>query len=533
MLLVCTIVAGEEAATDAEAVLTLTKSNFDEKIKKTERMLVEFYAPWCGHCKQLEPEYKQAATIMKTAGFKTLLAKVDATAENDLAQKYGVSGYPTIKYFVNGQVAKDYDGDRQAPGIVDWLKKKELPAYETLDENQVEKFLKEADTEGTLDSKDESFAVVARIKKKSARAKAFIAAVQDTLIDYEASKIRYGVVWLPKTADPKADAKLTIARPDFVEPDAQQLEYSGAWNDLNIVKWVKNATFATVGSTFSAAKYSPSDLESLGYDAAVVAVLDDDSLSEDDEEEPLKPKLQPMLMAMTSKFPTWRFTVVDQSEVKEDDLTLLGAKKGSEALISVLHGGKKYVLESPEELLKTGAVESFLDDIKAKRAQPHYKSGPKPAQLVDDEGITVLVGKNFEEVVLDSKKDVFVEFYAPWCGHCKKLAPEWASLAKQVKTNGWDAKGVTIAKMDATENESQEEVTGFPKLVLYPAVKADKKMKSKQVYNGARELDPMIDFLLENARKLEGVEITAEKKSGSFSMIDRERAKKKGKKSEL
>merc|ERR1712137_286562 len=103
-------------------------------------------------------------------------------------------------------------------------------------------------------------------------------------------------------------------------------------------------------------------------------------------------------------------------------------------------------------------------------------------QEVED-GVLVLTGNTFEKHVLDAKKDVFVEFYAPWCGHCKKLEPEWKSLAKTVEQSG--KKGVVIAKMDATENECEEEVDGFPKLVLYPAVKADKKMRSKHVYSGA------------------------------------------------
>lgn len=82
--------------------------------------LVEFYAPWCGHCQKLEPEWNEAATRLKG---QVKLGKVDATVETSLASRFGVRGYPTIKVFDYGEGktdsrARDYDGSRDAPAII-------------------------------------------------------------------------------------------------------------------------------------------------------------------------------------------------------------------------------------------------------------------------------------------------------------------------------------------------------------------------------------------------------------------------------
>jgi protein disulfide-isomerase A6 len=105
------------------AVTVLTSSNFDTvAMDPTKDVLVEFYAPWCGHCKHLAPVYETVgATFEAEAG--VVVAKVDADKHKDLAGRFGVKGFPTLKFFPRGEdkEAKDYDGGREGADFVSFL----------------------------------------------------------------------------------------------------------------------------------------------------------------------------------------------------------------------------------------------------------------------------------------------------------------------------------------------------------------------------------------------------------------------------
>nr|GMD30113.1 protein disulfide isomerase-like 2-3 [Ipomoea batatas] len=102
-------------------VLQLNPSNFKSKVLDSNGIvLVEFFAPWCGHCQALTPIYEKVATVLK--GVATVAA-LDADAHQSFAQEYGIRGFPTIKVFVPGKPPVDYEGPREARPISDFAYK--------------------------------------------------------------------------------------------------------------------------------------------------------------------------------------------------------------------------------------------------------------------------------------------------------------------------------------------------------------------------------------------------------------------------
>jgi len=148
--------------------------------------------------------------------------------------------------------------------------------------------------------------------------------------------------------------------------------------------------------------------------------------------------------------------------------------------------GRKYKMEADFNMQ---TFESFIQSVQAGEVEAYMKSEPLPADNDQPGKVKVVVGKNFDDIVNDETKDVLIEFYAPWCGHCKSLAPKYDELAQKLK----DEPNIVIAKMDATANDvpSNYDVKGFP--TIYFAPKGSKE--SPKSYEGGREVDDFINYL--------------------------------------
>ncbi|XP_054634474.1 protein disulfide-isomerase [Dunckerocampus dactyliophorus] len=448
---------------EEEDVLVLKSSNFDEALQAHPNLLVEFYAPWCGHCKALAPEYARAAGMLKAEGSEIRLGKVDATEESDLAQEFGVRGYPTIKFFKGDkESSRDYSAGRQADDIVNWLKKRTGPAVATLGEVTAAQSL----------IADNEVVVIGFFKDvTSAGAKAF-------------EKAAEGVEDIPfaMTSEEAVFTKFEASQDSvvlFKKFDEGRNTFDGELTKDNILSFVKANQLPLVieFTEQTAPKIFGGEIKSHILMFLPKAASD------------FQEKMDQFKKAAESFKGQILFIFID-SDVDDNQriLEFFGLKKEECPAIRLITLEDEMTKYKPEnDAIAAESIVEFCTQFLEGKLKPHRMSQDIPEDW-DKNPVKVLVGKNFEEVAFDPKKNVFVEFYAPWCGHCKQLNPIWEKLGEKYK----DSADIVVAKMDSTANEIEAvKVHSFPTLKFFPA--GDERTVID--YNGERTLEGLTKFL--------------------------------------
>lgn len=468
----------------ASDVLDLGDDNFKSSVNKdVDIILVEFFAPWCGHCKRLAPEYEIAATKLMKNDPPIPIAKVDCTeAGKETCSKYGVSGYPTLKIFRGGEFSQEYDGPRDAAGIVGYMKKNAGPSSVQLkDSEHLEKKLADAEevlVVGFFSSDSDLSKSFMKAADKKRNDFAFAHTTDESVIE-KAGQVKDTVVlFRPKHMHAKfEDASAVLSNADASADD--------------VVDFVKNNEAGLVGQV------KPTTDENFKRPLIIVYY-------QVDWKKNLKGtrywRNRVARVAKKEKFAKVTFAIAAKSDYN-NKIQEWGWKDDDTVHAVAFNDGKIYKMT---EKFSVDNLEQFASDFNDGNLEPYIKSEDIPE---DNSGpVKVVVGKNFDDIVNDETKDVLIEFYAPWCGHCKTLAPKYDQLGEKLEGNT----DIVIAKMDATANDvpSNFAVSGFPTLYWVPMGKDGKKNPVK--YQGGREVKDFVEYIQKHSTN--PVDITKKKK---------------------
>ncbi|XP_061130228.1 protein disulfide-isomerase A2 [Syngnathus typhle] len=444
-------------------VMVLHGNNFARALNQTKYLLVEFYAPWCGHCKQLEPVYAEAAGKLKDDP-AIGLAKVDATDEKELADEFAINSFPVLKLFVHGDRKQpiDFNGQRTVNGILQWLKRRSGPGPMVL-----------ADADSAASFVDaHNITVVGFFKSlESDAAKEFSQLVMD-MTDTEFAittspevfqkyELKSETVILFKKFD---DGRVDYALSDDGKLDKSNLTSFIQENSLELIIPFTKETGDKIFSSsirFHCLLFINSTVESH------TVLLD---------------QVRPLAKTYKSKM---LFVTIDVAGDVSFVLEFFGVVVADvpTARIMSMDTGKKFKVDTAD---LSGSLPSLCQEVLDGTAKPYYRSQDVPEDW-NKTPVKVLVGKNFESVALDPTKNVFVKFYAPWCGHCKELVPIWDQLGEKYAEH----EDIVIAKMDSAANELEAfTISGFPTLKYFPA-----GGKEPVEYSGNRDLETLSKFL--------------------------------------
>jgi len=462
LCLIVTLVSGAE-----HDVLELTDDNFADTLRQHETTLVMFYAPWCGHCKRLKPEYAKAAEIVKDDDPPIALAKVDCTeAGKDICSKFSVSGYPTLKIFRGEEVSQDYSGPREAAGIAKYMRAQVGPASRLIRSlEDLAKFLdtKETTVFGYFEDADDKLA------------KTFL-----KFADKNREKYRFGHSTDADVLKKQGETnKIVLIRAPHLSNKFEEstVEFDGS-SESDLATFIKDNYHGLVGHrTQESARDFQNPLVTAYFAIDYVKNPKGTNYWRNRILKVAKEFVGQLSFAISSKDDF-------QHELNEYGYDFVGDKP---VILARDAKNLKYALKSEFSVENLrGWVEKLLEG----ELEPFIKSEEIPES--NDAPVKIAVAKNFDDIVINNGKDTLVEFYAPWCGHCKKLTPIYDELAEKLKDEE-----VQIVKMDATANDVPPEfnVRGFPTLFWLP--KDDKK--NPVAYNEGREVDDFIKYIAKHA----------------------------------
>ncbi|TXG69050.1 hypothetical protein EZV62_003985 [Acer yangbiense] len=420
-------------------VLELNSDNVKRVIDGAEFVLVLGYAPWCPRSAELMPKFAEAATLLKELKSPLLMAKLDADRHTKAASMLDIKGFPTLLLFVNG-TSQPYTGGFSTEEIVIWARKKTgVPVIRISSVNEAEGFLKKYHTFvlGAFD-KFEGPDYIEFVKS---------AASNNEIQFVETSNTEVAKVLFPDIKTAKQFLGIVKSEPE------RYTEYEGKFEMGKILQFLDYNKFALITKL--------TDMNSVRVYSSPIK-LQVIVFAKDDEFKSLLEPLQNVARKFKGKMMFIYIDITDEN-IAKPYLTLFGLEDSEKTAVTAfdIKISSKFLLESD---LTPSNIEDFCSRFLHGTLSPYFKSQPIPDNT--NASVQIVVGKTFDDLVLNSPENVFLEVHTPWCINCETTSKQVEKLAKHFK--GLD--NLVFARLDASANEHPKlQIDDYPTLLFYPA----------------------------------------------------------------
>ncbi|KAK7478534.1 hypothetical protein BaRGS_00030206, partial [Batillaria attramentaria] len=457
----------------------------------------------CGHCKKMKPGYTEAAQLVKDQEIPGALAAVDATKARKLAEEYKIKGFPTLKYFKDGELAFEVN-EREKDKIIDFIKDPKEPppppapepSWEEVESDVVH--LNEENFKATLKKRKHALIMFyapwcGHCKKAKPE---FMAAAAKFKGD---GKVMFGAVDCT-TQQGICSAHDVTGYPTFIYFNyfnKNSQKYMGGREENDFVNFMRDPLSPSPAPPQAAPQPNqaqPGDDWAEVEGRENVAYLTSANFDAFLQEQPSVlvmfyapwcghcKKMKPAFGEAATKVKESGLGVLAAVDATVE--TALGERfevRGYPSLKYFKNGKLAFDYKSGRS---TDSLVDFMKDPKEPPPPPPPESDPWVKEKSD---VNHLTDKTFNDFIAANPRTL-VMFYAPWCGHCKRMKPAYTAAAARLKTEVPDAKLAALDAVMYKDFASTYKVRGFPTIQYF------ENGKYKSEYSGDRSEDDLVNF---------------------------------------
>ncbi|KAF4699801.1 hypothetical protein FOZ62_008013 [Perkinsus olseni] len=480
----------------------LSESELDDDIPKSGVSMVMFYAPNCPYCQSFKPFFENAVEKLAMHEPPIRFGMLDGMQYPNAIVKHGVPYYPTVKLFIDNQEHQlplsemDVSDPKCAAKVVNWVNRHTDREHVMETTGDLDKFIENNPflAIGLFDDRfdGEFFKHSTRHFEDVFFATAY-GRVAKEIVDhlYDRRKI---------SSKPSGFPAIIL----LYHHDDHDAIYQGELDFHKVDRFILSRRVPMI------TEYTSEGAETLLSSGMPVLYLIRDKESQEGKE--AEANMREVAKELVGSV---LFSVCDaagghhiESLMNELGVDLRDAQQTPTARIlyhparesrhvSFFDESVRKFKPRQEDVYSAGRkldkdfYRTFVREFDDGSLRPYKRSEPIP-EYWGNEGVMQVVAENFDDVVMNDAQDVLVNYFAPWCGHCRQLSGIYSALGEKVKHL---KSTLRIVKVDATQNELPLRVDAFPTIMLYPAG----RKQSPVYFHGRRTVDHFIQFLKDNA----------------------------------